>query len=69
MVGTEAAFKALAQEVAAHESAAGLPARSLDELVYGFVEVANEAMCRPIRALTQMKVGGIGGTCGQVGDM
>ncbi|KAJ3012108.1 UNVERIFIED_CONTAM: hypothetical protein HDU68_001363 [Siphonaria sp. JEL0065] len=28
---------------------------SLDEIAYGFVEVANEAMCRPIRQLTQAK--------------
>lgn len=28
---------------------------SLDEMVYGFVKVANESMCRPIRALTQAK--------------
>lgn len=29
--------------------------RSGDELAYGFLQVANEAMCRPIRNLTQMK--------------
>lgn len=28
---------------------------SLDEIAAGFIAVANEAMCRPIRALTQMK--------------
>ncbi|KAI8911035.1 Hydantoinase B/oxoprolinase-domain-containing protein [Gorgonomyces haynaldii] len=28
---------------------------SLDEIAYGFVQVANESMCRPIRALTQGK--------------
>ena len=29
--------------------------RSIEELAYGFLQVANEAMCRPIRNLTQMK--------------
>lgn len=29
--------------------------RSPEELAYGFLQVANEAMCRPIRNLTQMK--------------
>lgn len=28
---------------------------SLEEIAYGFLKVANEAMCRPIRNLTQMK--------------
>lgn len=28
---------------------------SLEEVAIGFVKVANEAMCRPIRALTQAK--------------
>lgn len=28
---------------------------SIEELAYGFLQVANEAMCRPIRNLTQMK--------------
>jgi len=29
--------------------------RTIEELAYGFLQVANEAMCRPIRNLTQMK--------------
>jgi 5-oxoprolinase (ATP-hydrolysing) len=29
--------------------------RSVEEMAYGFLQVANEAMCRPIRNLTQMK--------------
>ncbi|KAG7369030.1 hydantoinase B/oxoprolinase-domain containing protein [Nitzschia inconspicua] len=29
--------------------------RNADELAWGFLQVANEAMCRPIRNLTQMK--------------
>lgn len=28
---------------------------SVQEVAIGFVKVANEAMCRPIRALTQAK--------------
>jgi len=28
---------------------------SLDEIIYGFIKVANETMCRPIRALTEAK--------------
>lgn len=28
---------------------------SIEEVAIGFVKVANEAMCRPIRALTQAK--------------
>jgi len=27
----------------------------LDEIIYGFIKVANETMCRPIRALTEAK--------------
>ena len=43
---------------------------SLEEVAMGFVRVANEAMCRPIRALTQVRpplplpVGGVGGPGG-----
>lgn len=28
---------------------------TLDEIAYGFIKVANESMCRPIRALTEGK--------------
>jgi len=31
------------------------PEKSIDEVAMGFIRVANEAMCRPIRALTQAK--------------
>lgn len=30
-------------------------AMSIDEVAMGFIKVANEAMCRPIRALTQVQ--------------
>lgn len=61
--GTRHVFAALAQEVNDYYSAdavskglASAPApKSVDEIAAGFVAVANEAMCRPIRALTQMK--------------
>ncbi|KIY97611.1 5-oxoprolinase (ATP-hydrolysing) [Monoraphidium neglectum] len=53
--GTAAALGALTEEVNAHEEAAGKAAKTVDEVAMGFVQVANEAMCRPIRALTQMK--------------
>jgi len=46
--GARQAFAALTQL----PEAAG---RSAEELAYGFLQVANEAMCRPIRNLTQMK--------------
>ena len=51
-----AALEAVAAEVNAHAAAAGQPAKSVDEVAMGFIRVANETMCRPIRALTQMKV-------------
>lgn len=52
--------------------------KSLDEIVYGFIKVANETMCRPIRALTEAKghdtsnhvlavFGGAGGQHGKEG--
>ena len=28
---------------------------TMEEVAMGFIQVANEAMCRPIRALTQVK--------------
>jgi len=46
--GARAAFRAIAGE----EEATG---RSIEELAWGFIQVANEAMCRPIRNLTQMR--------------
>jgi 5-oxoprolinase (ATP-hydrolysing) len=42
-------FEALAKEINASSN------KSLDEIVYGFIKVANETMCRPIRALTEAK--------------
>lgn len=45
----------MTEQVNAHGAAAGAPPKSVDEVAVGFLRVANEAMCRPIRALTQMK--------------
>ena len=47
--GARAAFRALAD---ANPETRG---KTIEELAYGFVQVANEAMCRPIRNLTQMR--------------
>ncbi|KAJ3359214.1 hypothetical protein HDU91_004983 [Kappamyces sp. JEL0680] len=54
---TTSAFKALAVQVNEHLSLHSPDSQkmSLDEIAYGFIKVANEAMCRPIRALTQGK--------------
>lgn len=51
---TAAAFDALTKEVNAAAEPGAAP-KSADEVAYGFVRVANEAMCRPIRALTNMR--------------
>ena len=45
-------FSQLADEINA--SSPG-DAKTVDEVVYGFIKVANEAMCRPIRSLTEAK--------------
>jgi 5-oxoprolinase (ATP-hydrolysing) len=42
------------EELAAVMNADG-QSRSVDEIAFGFVRVANEAMARPIRAVTQMR--------------
>ncbi|KAF7297172.1 hypothetical protein MIND_00950300 [Mycena indigotica] len=46
------AFETLAKEINESNENGNL---SLDEIVYGFIKVANETMCRPIRALTEAK--------------
>lgn len=43
------------QELARTIKASTGEEKSLDEIVYGFIKVANETMCRPIRALTEAK--------------
>ncbi|KAF7725319.1 hypothetical protein EC973_009658 [Apophysomyces ossiformis] len=44
-------FTSLAEEINASTG----EDKSLDEIVYGFIKVANETMCRPIRNLTEAK--------------
>ena len=46
----------VADEVNEHARQNGRPDMSVDEVAMGFIKVANETMCRPIRALTQMRV-------------
>lgn len=50
------ALEAVATEVNSFLASGPCPASqlSLEEVAMGFVRVANEAMCRPIRALTQV---------------
>lgn len=52
---TAAAFDALTADINAANRTAGRPEMSRDQVASGFVEVANEAMCRPIRELTQAR--------------
>ncbi|KAG5635606.1 hypothetical protein H0H81_010644, partial [Sphagnurus paluster] len=47
------AFERLARDI--NDSHALGKDLSLDEIVYGFIKVANETMCRPIRALTEAR--------------
>lgn len=54
---SQAASRQAFQELTAHVNACQGPGStlSLEEVAMGFVRVANEAMCRPIRALTQVR--------------
>ncbi|KAI9499601.1 Hydantoinase B/oxoprolinase-domain-containing protein [Zychaea mexicana] len=45
-------FAKLAEEINAANPS---DPKSVDEVVYGFIKVANETMCRPIRSLTEAK--------------
>ncbi|XP_064910786.1 5-oxoprolinase isoform X2 [Columba livia] len=52
------AFRAMAADIAAFNATSGPgpgAEPSVEEVAMGFVRVANEAMCRPIRALTQAR--------------
>ncbi len=48
---TAEAFEKLTAEINAHAP----KAMTSDEVAYGFVKVANESMCRPIRSITEAK--------------
>ncbi|KAL0277618.1 UNVERIFIED_CONTAM: hypothetical protein PYX00_004848 [Menopon gallinae] len=50
-----AKFQELRTEINRFQKKEGLPTMSVEEIAMGFVRVANESMCRPIRALTQAK--------------
>lgn len=54
---TRKAFEELAVEINSHRKSQDPLVRSMtiEEIALGFVNVANEAMCRPIRQLTEMK--------------
>ena len=49
------AFEQLAKDVNRQYGQEGKKEMGLDEIVYGFIKVANETMCRPIRALTEAR--------------
>ena len=49
------AFAALQSSMNNHNENSSENVYSLDEIAFGFIKVANETMCRPIRNLTQMK--------------
>lgn len=54
---TKKAFVDMAKKVNSHlkDQNQGGKEMTIDEVAYGFIKVANESMCRPIRALTQGK--------------
>ncbi|KAI6647152.1 5-oxoprolinase-like isoform X2 [Oopsacas minuta] len=52
---TKVNFDILAEEINSHLSEINSTQMSVEEIAMGFLDVANETMCRPIRALTQGK--------------
>jgi 5-oxoprolinase (ATP-hydrolysing) len=48
-------FKKLTEEINKHMSEKGHQKMSIEEVALGFIKVANETMCRPIRRLTEAK--------------
>jgi len=50
-----AAFEELRLQHCASSDSFDSTTKTVEELAYGYLQVANEAMCRPIRNLTQMK--------------
>ncbi|RDW56841.1 hypothetical protein BP5796_12908 [Coleophoma crateriformis] len=53
--GAHAAFERLAAEINADLERTGGKAKSIEDIALGFLDVANETMCRPIRSLTEAK--------------
>ena len=52
---TTVAFEKLAMSINSWLSKQSLQTLSHDEIAYGFIKVANESMCRPIRSITEAK--------------
>ncbi|XP_078443289.1 oxoprolinase 1 [Wolffia australiana] len=57
LAAARAAFETLTSEVNAYRQAQdqAAPPMTVEDVALGFIQVANEAMCRPIRQLTEMK--------------
>lgn len=53
---TLAKFQELRSEINKFQKTKDLPVMTLEEVALGFIKVANETMCRPIRALTQVYI-------------
>lgn len=53
--GAKAAFEKLLVQVNEDLVASGAKPKTVEDLALGFLQVANETMCRPIRALTEAK--------------
>ncbi|KAH7310834.1 Hydantoinase B/oxoprolinase-domain-containing protein [Stachybotrys elegans] len=53
--GAKSAFEKLLVQVNADLEASGAKPKTVEELALGFLQVANETMCRPIRSLTEAK--------------
>lgn len=53
--GARKAFESLLVEVNTDLAASGGKPKTVEELALGFLQVANETMCRPIRSLTEAK--------------
>ncbi|KAF4961851.1 hypothetical protein FSARC_10037 [Fusarium sarcochroum] len=52
---SRAEFEKLLVQVNTDMAATGAPIKTVEDLALGFLQVANETMCRPIRALTEAK--------------
>ena len=52
---TEKLFKVISKEINDFQEINGGENLNLEEIAYGYIKVANEAMCRPIRNLTESK--------------
>jgi 5-oxoprolinase (ATP-hydrolysing) len=53
--GAKAAFERLLVQVNQDLTASGAKPKTVEDLALGFLQVANETMCRPIRSLTEAK--------------